>query len=97
MKTNNPIDFTEIHKLNALLNTAGIPHTFAPLWDGYQIRIYADEEMTKELDDCVIHSGSYGVNSGLLESYCLGGCEGWETAEQIFKGWVEWYHQAQKK
>jgi hypothetical protein len=97
MKTNNSINFTEIRKLNALLNTADIPHTFAPCWDGYQIRIYADEEMTQELDDCVIHSGSHGVNSGLLESYCLSECEGWETAEQIFKGWTERYHKAQKK
>lgn len=97
MKANNSINFDEIRKLNALLNAAGIPHTFGPLWDGYQIRVYADEEMTEEIDDCVIHSGSHGYAQGLLESYCLGECEGWETAAQIYKGWTEMYHKAQKK
>ena len=97
MMTNNNINFTEIRKLHGLLNAAGIPHTFGPLFDGYQIRVYEDEEMTKEIDDCVIHFGSHGVNSGLLESYCLGGCDGWETAEQIYKGWAELYRKAHAK
>ena len=97
MMTNNNINFSEIRKLHALLNAADIPHTFGPLWDGYQIRAYEDEEMTKEIDDCVIHSGSHGVNSGLLESCFLGGCDGWETAEQVFKGWEKMYEKANKK
>lgn len=91
------IDFTEIKKLHALLNAAGIPHTFGSRFDGMQIRIYEDEEMTKEIDDCIICSGSHGVDSGLLESYRLGGCDGWETAEQIYKGWTELYHKARAK
>lgn len=97
MMTNNNINFAEIRKLHGLLNAAGIPHTFGPLFDGYQIRVYEDEEMTKEIDDCVIHSGSHGVNSGLLESYCLGGCDGWETAEQIYVGWYKQYRKTQLK
>jgi hypothetical protein len=96
MKTNNSIKFDEIHKLNALLNATGVPHTFGPLFDGYQIRVYEDEEMTREIDDCVIHGGSHGHKQGLLESFTLGGCDGWETAEQIYKGWMEMYRKAQK-
>ena len=79
--------FAEIKKLHKMLAVVGIPHTFAHLYDGFQIRIYADEEMTKEIDDCVCHGGSHGYSEGLLETYLLHGCEGWETAEQVFKGW----------
>ena len=86
--------FTEIHRLHEMLTKAEMPHTFAPLFDGYQIRLYADEEMTNELDDCVLHGGSYGHTEGLLETYTLNGCEGWETADQVFAGWVEMYRLA---
>ena len=92
MATN--INFTEINKLHTMLTEAGIPHTFAPLWDGAQIRVYADAQLIHELDDAVIHSGSHGVNAGLLETFCLSECEGWETAEQIFKGWKKMYEKA---
>jgi hypothetical protein len=51
--------------------------------------------MRDELDDAVIHSGSIGARYGLLESYNLGGCSGEETADQIFKGWMEMYLKAQ--
>ena len=88
------INFTEIEKLHSLLVKAGIPHIFAPLWDGKQIRVYADSEFTNELDDAVIHSGSHGVGAGLLETLCLNGCDGWETAEQVFKGWKKMYEKA---
>lgn len=88
--------FAEIKKLRELLTQAHIPHTFAPLFDGFQIRIYADEEMTNEIDDCVCHGGSYGYANGLLETYVLNGCEGWETANQVFTGWLEMYQKAQK-
>ena len=86
--------FIEIRKLNKRLNEAGIPHTFANLFDGWQIRIYADEEMTNEIDDCVCHSGSHGYANGLLETFSLNGCDGWETAEQVFDGWKEMYEKA---
>lgn len=88
------INFTEIEKLHFLLVEAGIPHIFAPLWDGKQIRVYADSKFTHELDDAVIHSGSHGVTEGLLETFCLSDCEGWETAEQVFEGWKKMYEKA---
>ena len=88
------INFTEIEKLHSLLTEAGIPHTFAPVWDGMQIRMYADSMLIHELDDAVIHSGSHGVQDGLLETFYLNDCEGWETAEQIFKGWKRMYKKA---
>ena len=91
------INFTEINKLSAMLTQAHIPHTFQNLYDGKQIRVYADLTMKIELDDAVIHSGSHGVQRGLLESYNLSDCDGWETAEEIFTGWLEMYRKAQPK
>lgn len=88
------INFAEIEKLHSLLAEAGIPHIFAPLWDGKQIRVYADSEFTRELDDAVINSGSHGVQAGLLETFCLNDCDGWETAEQVFEGWKKMYEKA---
>ena len=89
--------FVEIRKLYAMLNEAHIPCTLAPLYDGWQIRIYTDEYMVNEIDDCVCHSGSYGYANGLLETFVLNGCGGWETAEQVFKGWKEMYKKAQQR
>lgn len=86
------IKFDEIKKLREMLTKAGIPHIFGPCWDGMQIRMYADADMTTELDDCVIHSGSHGHQDGLLETFCLNGCRGGETAQDVFEGWVEMYH-----
>jgi hypothetical protein len=92
--------FAEIKKLHEMLTEAGIPHTFFefPLTycEGYQIRVYADEELTKELDDCICHTYSHGYSEGLLETLVLSNCDGWETAEQVFEGWVEMYQKAQK-
>lgn len=88
------MDFTEINKLHSLLTEANIPHTFADRFDGKQIRIYADEKMENELDDAIIHFGSHGHQNGLLETYALSGCDGWETAEQVFEGWLKMYQQA---
>ena len=88
------INFAEFEKLHSLLNEAGIPHTVTRLWDGMQIRMYADHKMTRFLDDAIIHSDSHGVEAGLLETYRLSGCDGWETAEQVFKGWKKMYEKA---
>ena len=87
----------EIRKLYIMLNEAHIPCTIEPCWGGLQIRLYADEDKTKELDDCICHSGSHGYSQGLLETYVLNGCEGWETAEQVFKGWKKMYNKAKKR
>lgn len=90
------IDFTEINKLSVMLTQAGIPHTFENWYDGKQIRMYADPTKKIKLDDAIIHSGSYGVHSGLLESYNLGDCKGWETADEIFSGWMDMYRKASR-
>ena len=83
--------FAEIRKLYIMLNEAHIPCTLVPLFDGWQIRIYADEEMTNEIDDCVCHSNSHGYANGLLETYSLNECNGWETANEVFEGWKKMY------
>ena len=88
------VNLTEIEKLDSLLTEARIPHTFTPIWDGMQIRVYTDRKLTHEFDDAVIHSGSCGVVYGLLETYHLSKCEGWETAEQVFEGWKKMYEKA---
>ena len=87
--------FTEIKKLAMMLGDAGIPFSFAPIFDGYQIRIYSSALMTEELDDCICHSGSHGWDDGLLETFALNGCNGWETAEQVFEGWKKMFKKAQ--
>lgn len=89
--------FAEIKKLDRMLAEANIPHTFEPfpLAEGYQIRVYANEAMTHELDDAICHTYSHGYVDGLLETFSLNKCEGWETAEQVFEGWKEMYEKAQ--
>lgn len=65
---NAPLDFTEIHKLDDMLTEAGLPHTLEKTdeWidEGYQICLFADSEMTKKLDDAVIHRYSHGAEKG---------------------------------
>lgn len=91
--------FAEIKKLAMMLAEAGIPHAFSefssPYCEGYQIRIYADKEMTKEIDDCICHTYSHGYSEGLLETLLLNDCEGHETAEQVFEGWKKIYEKVQ--
>lgn len=87
-------DLTEFEKLIDLLIEAGIPYTKENMFDGMAIRIYADEAKTDEIDDAIIHCGSHGSSNGLLETYILNGCNGWETAEQIFEGWLGMYEKA---
>lgn len=86
--------YNEISALDEMLTLAGIPHTFMPLFDGFQIRLYADAELTRELDDCILHSHSHGWSMGLLETFRLGGCDGWESAEEVFEGWKKMYDSA---
>lgn len=88
----------EIVKLHYLLEDAGIPHTFekrdSELYgeNAYQIRMYSNAEMTDELDDCIYNRYSHGYAEGLLETYFLNGCRGYETAEQVFEGWAKMYN-----
>lgn len=87
----------EINKLHDMLLKANIPHTFRTMnndlfgADALQICLYQDNTFQKELDDVVFHRFSHGHEMGLLETYKLGNCEGFETAEQIFKGWMEMF------
>lgn len=83
--------FEEMLKLKKMLEEANRPHTLAPIYDGLQIRLYADERKTRELDDVIIHQYSHGYEQGLLETFCLNECAGFETAEQVFKGWEKEY------
>ena len=85
----------EMNKLHEMLLKAGINHTFMAMdtsifgTDALQIRIYRDNTFQEELDDVVFHRFSHGYAQGLLETYTLGECDGYETAEQVFKGWME--------
>ena len=85
----------EIAKLHEMLFNTGINHTFMTMnknifgESAMQIRIYRDATFQEELDDVVFHKFSHGYTMGLLETYALGECEGFETAEQVFKGWME--------
>ncbi len=87
----------EIAKLHEMLFKAGINHTFMAMdstifgANAFQIRIYKDSTFQEELDDVVFHEFSCGYAQGLLETYKLGECDGFETAEQVFKGWMEKY------
>ncbi len=85
----------EINKLHEMLFNAGINHTFMAMDENVfganavQIRIYRDSTFQEELDDVVFHKYSHGYAHGLLETYALGECDGYETAEQVFNGWME--------
>lgn len=85
----------EINKLHEILSEAGINHTFMTMnkelfgGNAMQIRIYRDDTFQEELDDVVFHKYSHGYEKGLLETYRLNECAGFETAEQVFKGWMK--------
>lgn len=81
----------EMLKLEKMLKEAGIPYVLGPCWDGVQIRAYYDAAHAFEIDDCVWHSISHGFRQGLLESYKLCDCEGYETAATIFEGWSKMF------
>lgn len=93
----------EITKLHHLLEDAGIPHTFKKMSkdvfgdDAHQIRMYADAGMIQELDDCIYHLFSHGYAEGLLETFRLNNCNGYETADEVFAGWVKMYMVYAKK
>lgn len=85
----------EMRILHEMLIKAGISHTFMQMptsifgENALQIRIYRDDTFQEELDDVVFHKFSHGNELGLLETYCLSGCYGFESAEQVFNGWME--------
>lgn len=85
----------EMNKLHEMLLDAGINHIFMPMKvslygeNARQIRIYRDSTFQEELDDVVFNDFSHGNQLGLLETYHLGNCVGYETAEEVFNGWME--------
>lgn len=85
----------EIVKLHQMLVEAGINHTFMPMdksifgKGALQIRIYRDNTFQEELDDVVFHKYSHGYTQGLLETYKLNECDGFETAKEVFEGWMK--------
>ena len=85
----------EMYKLHAMLLDAGIPHTFDVMDRNFfgagalQIRIYKDDTFQEELDDVVFHKFSHGYAQGLLETFSLSECDGYETAKQVFEGGME--------
>lgn len=92
----------EMIKLHEMLLSANIPHTFMSM-DGFygadalQIRFYSDSSFEYELDDVVFHRSSHGYKLGLLETYALGDCVGFETAEQVFEGWKKMFDDFHKR
>lgn len=93
--------FNEILKLAGMLISADIPFDFKRTdWiegEGYQIIVYHDAAKTLQFDDCIFHKYSYGYEKGLLETSVLGECNGYETAEQVFKGWNKIHRDYLKK
>lgn len=83
-------DFTELFKLEKLCRGAGWKVEVLDTYPkGKQLILYDGE---RRLDDVVICQGSHGANLGFLESFVLGDCGGYETAQQIFAGWKELFN-----
>lgn len=83
-------DFTELFKLEKLCRGAGWKVEVLDTYPkGKQLILYDGE---RRLDDVVICQGSHGANLGFLESFVLGDCVGYETAQQIFAGWKELFN-----
>lgn len=93
----------EMNKLHEMLLSANIPHTFMNMdstffgEDALQIRFYSDNTFIHELDDVIFHCHSHGYALGLLETYFLNNCDGFETAEQVFEGWKKIFDEFNKK
>lgn len=80
------IDYTEMIKLELLLQEAKIPYRIDYVLGMPSVRYYG---LGKELIcDAICHSGSYGHEKGLLEVMGLTRnddfVEGWLTSEEVF-------------
>ena len=87
----------EFAKLVKMMLDAHMFFTVTPLYDGYQIKLFRDNYCKKEVDDCIFHSTCHGYEEGLLETFCLNACEGYETAEQVFEGWKKMLKEQEQK
>ena len=97
----NP-EYTEILKLDEMLNIAGIPHVTARMFDGWQV-CYPDKRVTGNLVmDAIQHYGSYGNDENRLEIMGLLTPEeeeyddvlGHLTAEEVF-GRIKKHHDGE--
>lgn len=79
--------YDELYKLEDMLTKAGIPNAVRELNGGLQCMVYFDQNCTRLLDDCVLTPTSHGHSEGLLETYILRNCRGYETAEEVYLGW----------
>lgn len=85
--------YTEILKLDELLNKANIPHILHKMLDGFQILYPQCTERCNCVMDAIEHCGSYGSEKNLLEIQGLLTEEeqrndsvlGCLTAEEVFK------------
>lgn len=83
------LNLTEIYKLKKLLEVAKVLHNMEDLDGGKKITIYdRDGDM---LDDAILTKYSNGRERGLLETYFLNDCDGYETAIEVFSGWARKY------
>lgn len=87
----------EFDKLVKMMEEAGWHFRVYPLHGGKQVRLFSDAECTNEIDDCIYHPYSHGYQVGLLETYCLNECDGYETAEQVFEGWKKMLEEQEQK
>lgn len=79
----------EIKELVTTLAGLGLPFKFHPFQGGYQVILY--NANGEKLDDAIWHPYSHGYKDGLLETYVLGDCEGYETALDVADGWYRMY------
>ena len=87
----------EFNKLIKMMEEAGWYFKVRPLHGGKQVHLFSDAECTNEIDDCICHPYSHGYKEGLLETYRLNDCDGYETAEQVFKGWKKMLEEQEQK
>lgn len=78
------INYNEFDKLVSLLEDIGAEYKVLPCWGGKQVKLFKNG---KEIDDAVIHEFSHGAKQGLLETFRLSDCAGYETATEVFDGW----------
>jgi anaerobic ribonucleoside-triphosphate reductase len=84
--------YTEITKLHELLERSKIPHSYKPMYDGWQV-CYPEEE--NRVADAIEHFGSYASNVNKLEIMGLTtlgyDVEGNLTAEDVYNRFKNHY------
>jgi anaerobic ribonucleoside-triphosphate reductase len=89
--------YTEITKLHELLEESKIPHSYKPMYDGWQV-CYPEEK--NRIADAIEHSGSYASNVNRLEIMGLttdgDDVEGNLTAEEVYSRFKKHYNDSIK-